>query len=163
MSREMMTQPTPISGRNRLYLSGLLEQTAAMVAKLGTEFDHYPCKLNELNSRYAEGGFHFAVLGQFKRGKSTLLNALNFLQQCDSAMFLISVDPPITELELEFLRQVQEKVPRLFFVMNKNDYLDERDARTDKDLQSWTYSGLEQLESFRRRPIAPNHEAHRFQ
>jgi hypothetical protein len=61
MSREMMTQPTPISGRNRLYLSGLLEQTAAMVAKLGTEFDNYRCKLNELNSRYAEGRFHFAV------------------------------------------------------------------------------------------------------
>jgi hypothetical protein len=41
-----MTQPTPITCRNFLHLSGLLEQTAAMVAK-----------------------------------KSTLLNALNFLQQ----------------------------------------------------------------------------------
>ena len=118
-----MTQPTPISGRNCLHLSGLLEQTAAMVAK-----------------------------------KSTLLNALNFLRQCDSAIFFISVDPPITEVELEFLRQVREKVPRLFFVMNKIDYLDERDASTDKDLQNWTSSGLEQLESFRRRPIAPTHE-----
>jgi hypothetical protein len=76
-----MTQPTPISGRNCLHLSGLLEQTVAMVAKLGNEFDHYRCKLNELNSRYAEDGFHLAVLGQFKRGNSTLLNALNFLQQ----------------------------------------------------------------------------------
>lgn len=282
-----MTQPTPISNRNRLHLSSLLEQTAATVGKLGTEFDHYRCKLTELNSRYSEGRFHLAVLGQFKRGKSTLLNALigepvlpmgvvpvtaaptfiqyaelpkitvqyqggqvadefsgvsteersaylnkfvteegnpqnrldvaevqidlpapilkngvvlidtpgigstyrhntlatlNFLEQCDSAMFLISADPPITEVELEFLRQVREKIPRLFFVMNKIDYLDESeleqalsfykrvlseqiewdgeipvfcvsarkglDARTDKDLQNWTSSGLEQLESF---------------
>ncbi len=282
-----MTQSTPISNRNRLHLSSLLEQTAATVGKLGTEFDHYRCKLTELNSRYSEGRFHLAVLGQFKRGKSTLLNALigepilpmgvvpvtaaptfiqyaelpkitvqyqggqvadefsgvsteersaylnkfvteegnpqnrldvaevqidlpapilkngvvlidtprigstyrhntlatlNFLEQCDSAMFLISADPPITEVELEFLRQVREKIPRLFFVMNKIDYLDESeleqalsfykrvlseqiewdgeipvfcvsarkglDARTDKDLQNWTSSGLEQLESF---------------
>lgn len=76
-----MTQPTRISGRNCLHLSGLFEQTAAMVVKLGTRFDHNRCKLNELNSRYAEGRFHLAILGQFKRGKSTLLNALNFLQQ----------------------------------------------------------------------------------
>ncbi len=227
-----MTQPTAISCKNRLHLSSLLEQTAATVAQISTEFDHYHCKLNELNNRFAEGRFHLAVLGQFKRGKSTLLNALlgepilpmgvipltaaptfiqyaetpkitvqyhgghvpdefskasteernaylkkfvteegnpqnrldvaevqvnlpapilkngvvlidtpgigstyrhntlatlNFLQQCDAAMFLISVDPPITEVELEFLRQVREKVPRLFFVMNKIDYLDEKE------------------------------------
>ncbi len=52
---------------------------------------------------------------------------LNFLQQCDAALFLVSADPPITEVELEFLRQVREKVPRLFFFMNKIDYLDDRE------------------------------------
>jgi translocation and assembly module TamA len=242
MSREMMTQPTAISGRNRLHLSGLLEQTAAMVAKLGTEFDHYRCKLNELNSRYAEGRFHLAVLGQVKRGKNTLLNALigesilptgvvpltaapPFIRYAETPKTIMQYECgqvtdefsgasteersaylkkfvtqegnpqnrlPITEVELEFLRQVLEKVPQLFFGMNKIDYLDGRelepalsfykrvfsehtewdgeihvfcvsarkglDARTDKDLQSWTSSGLEQLESFRRRPIAPTHE-----
>ncbi len=44
-----------------------------------------------------------------------------------AALFLISADPPITEVELEFLRQVQKKVPRLFFVLNKIDYLDDRE------------------------------------
>lgn len=48
---------------------------------------------------------------------------LNFLQQCDAALFLISADPPITDVELDFLRQVRQKVPRLFFVLNKVDYL----------------------------------------
>jgi hypothetical protein len=52
---------------------------------------------------------------------------LDFLQQCDAALFLVSADPPITEVELEFLRQVKEKVSRLFFVLNKIDYLDEEE------------------------------------
>ncbi|MEJ2640557.1 MAG: dynamin family protein [Desulfosarcinaceae bacterium] len=50
---------------------------------------------------------------------------LNFLEQCDAALFLVSADPPITEAELAFLRQVSEKVPQLFFVLNKIDYLNE--------------------------------------
>jgi len=48
---------------------------------------------------------------------------LNFLSQCDAALFVISADPPITEVEVEFLEQVRSKVPRLFFVLNKVDYL----------------------------------------
>jgi GTP-binding protein EngB required for normal cell division len=50
--------------------------------------------------------------------------ALNLLPQCDAALFLVSADPPITEVEIEFLRQVQSKVQRLFFILNKMDYLD---------------------------------------
>lgn len=55
---------------------------------------------------------------------------LNFLPQCDAALFLVSVDPPITEVEVEFLRQVQEKVARVFFVLNKIDYLSESECET---------------------------------
>jgi small GTP-binding protein len=50
---------------------------------------------------------------------------LNFLPQCDAALFLVSADPPITEVEVDFLRQVREKVARVFFVLNKIDYLSE--------------------------------------
>jgi GTP-binding protein EngB required for normal cell division len=211
-------------------LSGLLVKTADIISGLGPHLIHYNQKLNDLASRYYQGRFHLAVLGQFKRGKSTLLNALtgepilpvgvvpltaaptfiqygealkiiikykdnrpvdefvgtstaeksaflagfvtekgnpknklgvaevqvelsapilkggvvlidtpgigstyrhntsatlNFLEQCDAALFLVSADPPITEVELTFLRQVSEKVPRLFFVLNKIDYLNE--------------------------------------
>jgi hypothetical protein len=49
------------------------------------------------------------------------------LKQCDAALFLVSADPPITEVELKFLRRVREDVPRLFFVLNKIDYLDDRE------------------------------------
>lgn len=227
-----MTQASAPSAsyNNPPPLSAVLAKAADQVAELGLGFVHYSLKLTDLCNRFSEGRFHLAVLGQFKRGKSTLLNALtgeailpvgvvpltaaptflqygetakisvryqggrpadeftgasttersaylagfvtekgnpqnklgiaevqvdlpasilsggvvlidtpgigstyrhnttatlNFLQQCDAALFLVSADPPITEVELEFLRQVREKVPRLFFVLNKIDYLDE--------------------------------------
>ena len=191
-------------------------------------FDAETTRLSELRERILSGRFHLAVLGQFKRGKSTLLNALlgqdilptavipltavptwvsagdasrakvefagtakieeladadparllnflarfvtesanpknhlrvakvqlqypapilndgvvfidtpgigstfrhntettlHFLSQCDAALFLVSADPPITETEIEFLRQVRPHVSRLFFVLKKMDYL----------------------------------------
>jgi GTP-binding protein EngB required for normal cell division len=221
--------PSPFCN-DRPPLAALLGKAADTVSEIGPLFVHYGRKLTDLSNRFCEGRFHLAVLGQFKRGKSTLLNALTgepilpvgvvpltaaptfiqfgeapkisvryqggrpadeftgastgercaylagfvtekgnpqnrrgiaevqvdlpapilsggvvlidtpgigstyrhnttatleFLQQCDAALFLVSADPPITEVELEFLQQVREKVPRLFFVLNKIDYLDD--------------------------------------
>lgn len=53
---------------------------------------------------------------------------LAFLPQCDAALFVVSADPPITDVELDFLKAVHAKVSRLFFVMNKIDYLDAGEA-----------------------------------
>ncbi len=55
---------------------------------------------------------------------------LNFLPQCDAAFFVVSTDPPITEVEVEFLKEVSKKVPRIFFILNKIDYLDEEELKT---------------------------------
>ncbi len=217
-----------------------LDRAAACLKRLAPEFAPSLENLLALQERLAEGRFHLAVLGQVKRGKSTLLNALigeallptsvvpvtaiptfirsdqarhahvhflsgeeqasekefdgkgarltefltgfvaessnpnnrlgvshvevfhdspilaeglvlidtpgigstyrhnteatlNFLPQCDAALFLVSVDPPLTEAELEFLREVRTKVPRLFFLLNKVDYLTEPERRTALD------------------------------
>lgn len=214
------------------FLLSLLEKGIDLVSSLGKGFESDTQSISNLKDRLLEGRLHLAVLGQFKRGKSTLLNALvgepvlpvsvvplttvptfirfgaspiiriyyanqqeseeyagnstdertallvryvteegnpenalgvkdadvllpspllskgvvlidtpgigstyrhnteatlNFLQQCDAALFLISADPPITEVELEFLKKVRQKVPRLFFILNKIDYLDEKE------------------------------------
>lgn len=206
----------------------LLDQATAFVQGLDPEMPAVAQRLRDLALRLQEDRFHLAVLGQFKRGKSTLLNALlgepllpsavvpltsiptfihagvrletkisfqdenraetyacdraeemsnylarfvaeehnpknhlgvsqvevfhpapilqrgvvlidtpgigstfrhnteatlNFLPQCDAALFVVSADPPVTEVELEFLGQVRDKVARLFFVLNKVDYL----------------------------------------
>ncbi len=50
--------------------------------------------------------------------------AIQVLPECDAAIFVISADPPITEAEVRYLQQVRSQVVRLFFVLNKIDYLD---------------------------------------
>jgi GTPase Era involved in 16S rRNA processing len=49
--------------------------------------------------------------------------ALDFLAEVDAAFFLVSADPPLTAAELDFLKAVQQRVERLFFLLNKVDYL----------------------------------------
>ena len=216
-----------------LKLREAIENALLILESLGEAFNADSDKLLELRERIDEGRFHLAVLGQFKRGKSTFLNALlgeallptsvvpltmiptfiksgparqaviyyqgpnkktdeiqadepeqlnaflrkfvtevenpknrlgvsqvevfhpasilrdgvvlidtpgigstlkhnteatlNFLPQCDAALFLVSADPPITETEVKFLKEVRSKVPRLFFVLNKIDYLSAED------------------------------------
>ncbi len=52
---------------------------------------------------------------------------MNFLSRCDAALFVTSADPPLTETEIEFLKSVRDRVPRLFFILNKADYLDKEE------------------------------------
>jgi hypothetical protein len=210
----------------------LLGEALRIVDSLGGQFSADSERLLSLRTRLEAGRFHLAVLGQFKRGKSTLLNAflgeallptsvvpltaiptfveygpevkirvrylderpakeftaktpeefagilegfvteegnprnrlgvlqveifhpapilqhgvvlidtpgigstfthnteatLNFLPQCDAALFVVSADPPLTEVEAEFLKAVRSRVSRLFFIFNKMDYLNERE------------------------------------
>lgn len=67
---------------------------------------------------------------------------LNFLPQCDAALFLISADPPMTEVEGEFLREVRKRVPRLFYILNKIDYLDEAERAVALDFLHKTLQNL---------------------
>lgn len=213
----------------------LLSEAIKIVSDLNSDFASHKNRLLFLRERLEEGRFHLAVLGQFKRGKSTLLNAflghallptsvvpltaiptflhyspelhmkvlyqderppkqyanisaeelskilegfvteegnpknrlgvlqveiyhpasilkhgvvlidtpgigstfthnteatLNFLPQCDAALFVLSADPPLTEVELEFLKRVQSRVTRLFFIFNKIDYLNADELET---------------------------------
>ncbi len=211
--------------------TGAVGDIVTAVWTLGSAFDADVKKLTGLQDRFTSGRFHLAVLGQFKRGKSTLLNALlgeellpsgvapvtaipamisagpghhvsvrfasgqseesspetaeeacailrrfiseaenpgnrrgvsvveatspspllahgvvlidtpgigstfrhnslvtfNFLPECDAALFIVSADPPITEAEVGFLSEVLKRVKRIFFVMNKADYLSPRE------------------------------------
>lgn len=48
---------------------------------------------------------------------------LDLLSSCDAALFLLSADLPITQVEIDFLQKVLATVPRLFFIYNKIDLL----------------------------------------
>jgi GTPase Era involved in 16S rRNA processing len=55
--------------------------------------------------------------------------ALRVLPECDAALFIVSADPPITETELAYLRRLEPKIGRTFFIINKIDYLTSGEQR----------------------------------
>ncbi len=223
----MVERDTEMASMNGEMLKGFIRNGEKALAGCGEDFRSYRKSLHALLDRLTEERYHLAVLGQFKRGKSTFLNALlgehilpssvvpltaiptfirpskergvkvtfiggmaeehpassteeiialleeyvtegknpknvlkvaqvdvyldspvlgkgvvlidtpgigstykhntevtlNFLAECDAALFMVSADPPVTEVEVEFLKEVKKKVSRLFFVLNKIDYL----------------------------------------
>lgn len=235
MPRLTVPEPDP-DDRDRSAeggLAGRLARLAELLVRLGPEGAPERAALAELQARLRNKRFHLAVLGQFKRGKSTLLNALlgedvlpasvvpltaiptflvsgperrvivhfadgrteervpdggeggllsllsgyvteeanphnrlglshvevrhpspllagvtlidtpgigstlrhnteatlSFLPRCDAALFLVSADPPVTQVEIAFLERVRRRVVRLFYILNKVDYLAEEERR----------------------------------
>lgn len=49
------------------------------------------------------------------------------LPECDAALFVLSVDPPITEVELEYLATICRTVSRIIVVLNKVDLVERQD------------------------------------
>jgi small GTP-binding protein len=59
--------------------------------------------------------------------------AYNYLPQVDAAVFVVTVDPPLSAAEQEFLHDIREYVHKLFFVLNKIDYVDDAERREALD------------------------------
>ena len=55
--------------------------------------------------------------------------AYNYLPQVDAAIFVVTVDPPLSLAEQEFLKDIREYVHKLFFVLNKIDYVETDDRQ----------------------------------
>jgi GTPase SAR1 family protein len=55
--------------------------------------------------------------------------AYQYLPKSDAALFLLSVDQPMSKAELDFLNDVKEYSNKIFFVLNKADTLRENDLR----------------------------------
>lgn len=51
-----------------------------------------------------------------------------YLERVDAGIVVFSVDPPITEVESQFLREVKKDIPKLFFILNKIDLVSPDDA-----------------------------------
>jgi GTP-binding protein EngB required for normal cell division len=49
------------------------------------------------------------------------------LPECDAALFVVSPDPPITEVEISYLARIQATVARLIIVLNKIDSVESQD------------------------------------
>lgn len=46
------------------------------------------------------------------------------LPECDAALLVVSADPPITEIEIEYLARIRQTVARLIVVLNKIDLIE---------------------------------------
>lgn len=230
--RQSQARVTASESSSTYALPHLLDDAAVVVGGIDSAFASQADGLRNLLERLREQRFHLAVLGQFKRGKSTLLNALlgeevlpvsvipltaiptfiragdqrharvifsngnssiergaanaedlneflaqyvteeanpanrlgvshvevshpasilragvvlidtpgigsthrhnteatlNFIPQCDAALFVVSPDPPVTEVEIDFLREVRSRISRVFYVLSKADYLGDLD------------------------------------
>lgn len=44
-----------------------------------------------------------------------------YLEKVDAAIVVLSVDPPITQVESDFLERIKDDIPKFFFVLNKID------------------------------------------
>jgi len=53
--------------------------------------------------------------------------ALRVLPECDAALFVLSVDPPMTAAEFDYLDRIGPHAARIFFILNKIDSVDDAD------------------------------------
>jgi hypothetical protein len=67
------------------------------------------------------------------------------LPECDAVLFVLSADPPITEAELEYLSSLGRGVGRVFFILNKIDYLEPDEQRSAADFLRKVLSGTSLL------------------
>ena len=64
-------------------------------------------------------------VGSTQRHQTEAADAV--LPECDAALFVVSADPPITEIEIEYLARIRQTVARLIIVLNKIDVIELQD------------------------------------
>ena len=72
------------------------------------------------------------------------------LPECDAALFVCSVDPPITEVELAYLARIRRTIPRVIVILNKVDLLDGDDLHKAMAFLSRTIADHAEAEIERR-------------
>ena len=55
--------------------------------------------------------------------------AYAFVKESDAVIFMLSVDSPINQIEVEFLKNAKEFASKFYFVVNKIDTIDEDDLK----------------------------------
>lgn len=53
-----------------------------------------------------------------------------FIEKIDAAVFIISADIPVTEIEADFLKKLCNTVPKIIFVLNKKDLINGKDLES---------------------------------
>ncbi|MDR0304668.1 MAG: dynamin family protein [Chitinispirillales bacterium] len=110
-------------------LSGFVTESANPENKLGVTRAEVFC-----NSEFLAGSTTIIDTPGF--GSTHVHNTkatLAVLSQCDAVFFILSADLPITQMELNFIKQIIPQASRIFFVFNKIDLLSEADLAMTTD------------------------------
>lgn len=109
---------------------GTLEELAQMLSRYVTEGENPANRLGVIQvevehpaSLLAKGVDIIDTPGIGSTFLSNTRTARDTLPACDGAVFVLSPDPPITEVEVQFLRAVREAAVRVIFVLTKVDLL----------------------------------------
>ena len=70
-------------------------------------------------------------VGSFHKHNSDAAYA--FVRESDAVIFMLSVDTPINEIEIEFLKNTRMFAGKFFFVVNKIDTIDDKELETYLD------------------------------
>jgi len=77
--------------------------------------------------------------------------AYAFIPHVDGAIFLVTADPPVSEAELQFLKDLRQEVQRVFFVQNKADQVPAAERRESLEFsraQLAAVAGEDSIEMF---------------
>jgi GTP-binding protein EngB required for normal cell division len=129
-----------LNGHNQEFSSDIPEDASAFLARYVTESanskNHLGVARVEVehpSSLLQKGVVLIDTPGIGSTFQHNTETTINFLSQCDAALFLISADPPITQTEIEFLKAIRAKVVKTSFLMNKVDYLSENERQMALD------------------------------
>ena len=56
--------------------------------------------------------------------------SMAYTEKTDAAIFMLSVDSPLNQIEIEFLKQIRHHSQKIYFVVNKIDLVDDADLKT---------------------------------
>ncbi len=112
------------------HFDGSLETVPHVLKRHVTEEDNAANRLGVLQVQVAHPATILAngveIIDTPGIGSTLLHNtrtARETLPVCDGALFVLSPDPPITEVEVQFLKAVHEAATRVIFVLTKADTL----------------------------------------
>ena len=85
-------------------------------------------------SEFLSHGFAFVDtpgVGSFH--KQNTVTAYDHMKEADAVIFLLSVDSPINQIEIDFLKNAREFAARFYFAVNKTDLVSEAELKTYTD------------------------------
>lgn len=100
--------------------------------------------LLNLDSEYLKNGIEIIDTPGFNSAYSIHTDiAKNFIQKSDASIFLFAADQAGSEVEFEFLKEVNQYINRIFFIMNKIDLCKENNESQEEIIEDLREKMLE--------------------